>query len=120
MGEFCLYSHDSGKNLVLETAKSMKCRTNEDPPQAWMEADEVNENVLGFSRTKCILDCTKILHINGLLTLLACLASICLFIKRVKDDFKHYSSYIYCRKKGTSSKFIVSIANYIFLYRGTN
>lgn len=56
MGEFCLYSHDTGKNLVLETAKSMKWRTNEDPTQARMKADEINENVFNFSRTKCILD----------------------------------------------------------------
>lgn len=56
MGEFCLCSHDTGKNWVLETAKSMKCRTNEDPTQARMEADEVNENVFSFSRTIPILD----------------------------------------------------------------
>lgn len=37
MGEFCLYSHDTGKNLVQEAAKSMKCRTNEDPTQDRME-----------------------------------------------------------------------------------
>lgn len=56
MEEFCLCSHDTGKNLVLERAKSMKCRTNEDPTQARMEADGVNENVFSFSRTILILD----------------------------------------------------------------